>query len=274
MLIFFLDSPNAGNKIHRKSVDDPKQVSDTSSDADLAPFSELPNTMKSNARISLFQQATEPPPTGQLPLPEPIFSNDDENAMFPDVPLSSSPAKDSDFLKLESNTNNAEPSVGSDCENNNVTGAGIIDGDQSPQSKEKRDIRDEERETDMHQLIDSAQKGFTQETSKLVTLAQLLLMLDRTAHIRLEYEWQTKRPGPSTVGNNINSINSVGMASETERLSNMLRRLANLATLEYKAVSFDFCVSKLLIIRLVMPLIFRFFVTNLRICYVADVKCV
>ena len=97
--------------------------------------------------------------------------------------------------------------------------------------KEKlRDFRDEERETDMWRLIDSAKKGFTRESSKLVTLAQLSLMLEKTAHIRLEYEWRPKWPsGGGAVG-------GVGIVRDVERLSNMLRRLSNLANLEYRDI--------------------------------------
>ncbi|KAK7486956.1 hypothetical protein BaRGS_00021772 [Batillaria attramentaria] len=224
-----LDSPGAGGKTSRRSVDDPKPFSDNSSDAEAieAPI-DPPKPRRVGVRVNLFQKTSEP-----------FSSCDDENAMFPDIPLSSSPLKDMSCadtnVKLKCSLLTADSSSEdhvtstSNCDNENQRpGTPVLDA--SPHSKDKRELRDEERETDMRQLIDTAVKGFTRESCKLVTLAQLSLMLERTSHIRLEYEWKPKRLVNAAGGGGA----CVSSVQEKEPVVNMLRRLANLATLEYR----------------------------------------
>lgn len=216
-----LDSPVAGSKTLRRIVEDFKLSSDNSSDVEPPePNVEPYKPLRVGVKVNLFQKTSEP-----------FSSCEDENAMFPDTLLSSLPAKDADSadcktkdtVPADSNSENPAPNS-SNCDNENQRPVTPV-SDASPNSKDKREGRGEE-EGDVGHLIDTALKGFTRESSKLVTLVQLSLMLGQTSHIRLEYEWRPKRL--------LNTGLCGGGMSEKDSVTNMLRRLANMATLEYR----------------------------------------
>ncbi|KAL8607278.1 hypothetical protein ACOMHN_047609 [Nucella lapillus] len=190
---------------------------------------------KSSAKVNLLSKLCEPLVQVAQPACE------DENAMFPDVPLFSPRAARDDALTSVDLHHPGDPSWA----NNNSPGDSQDprpppdpSPDNSPLGKEKtRDWREVERTTDMRRLVDCATKGFSQQSARLVTLARLSLMLGKTDHVRLEYDWRPKWPSAGGVAA------PAGIAGEVERLTNMLRRLSNLANLEYrdlmqKALSF------------------------------------
>ena len=74
-------------------------------------------------------------------------------------------------------------------------------------------------------MISDALKGFTCESSELVTLAHLSIILGNTGHIKLEYEWRKSSAG------------GTGAGESGERLSNMLRRLSGMAMTEYRDIT-------------------------------------
>lgn len=228
LLCFFYvrtDSPSVTNKSGKKFGGEDPKVCENSSDADGQGPDDNRKSVKSSAKVSLLPKLSESVVQVTRPPCE------DENAMFPDAPLSSSPAKESADVKtaggvvVDSTSDETVSVAACNCDSTDQKPP-APSPETSPKEKQ-RDFRDEERETDMWRLIDSAKKGFTRESSKLVTLAQLSLMLEKTAHIRLEYEWHPKWPSGG---------GGVGIVKDVELLTNMLKRLSNLANLEYRDI--------------------------------------
>lgn len=79
-------------------------------------------------------------------------------------------------------------------------------------------------EKEIYRLSTLAADGFTTQTSNNITLLHLSLILGRKSVIRLEYEWKEKRP---------HKVQLPPLLSQAaNQMSNVLRRLCNLATLE------------------------------------------
>ena len=225
---FSADSPPAGSTSAKKGSEDGKATNENSEDTEGLVTADCPKPVKSSVKINLLSKLSDP--IVQVPQPP----CEDENAMFPDAPFFASPSKDESDVRTESGMdctcNESTWVVNSNCD----SGEGKPTDpspETSPHGKEKqREGREEERVADMRRLADAASKGFTSSTCKLVTLAQLSLMLDKADHIRLEYEWRPR----SSLG--AGSATSVGVVGDVERLTNMLRRLSSLANLEYRDI--------------------------------------
>ena len=169
----------------------------------------------------------------------------DENAVFPDGPLY--PASDGfgEHLTVREEVSklDCDRPLSIICDGEAKGDSGEILQWLSPQLKDKpcwgegsRCMTEEDYTMDMRRTVDNALKGFCLDSGQLVSLAQLSLVLGKTSHIRLEYEW---RPVPG--------CQHLPAAGESLFLSNMLRRLSCLAGLEYRGivgrtVSTDMCV--------------------------------
>ncbi|XP_076467514.1 uncharacterized protein LOC143298537 [Babylonia areolata] len=184
-----------------------------------------PKPVKSSVKINLLPKLSDP--VVQMPQPP----CEDENAMFPDAPLFSPPAAKEDSGDCSTLEASWATATNCTCDSEEHHPADPAPSpDTSPQLKDRsRDWRKEERATDMRRLVETATKGFTQQSSKLVTLAKLSLMLGKTSHIRLEYDW---RPKWQAMGGAALAPSSI--VGDVERLTNMLRRLSSLANLEYR----------------------------------------
>ncbi|PVD35048.1 hypothetical protein C0Q70_06329 [Pomacea canaliculata] len=224
------------NEETKVTCDEGKQASDNSSDVEMvAVQGDQSNDAKNSMPDHLFQKPSLERTVGQVPLPSSVFSTD-ENAMFPDGPLFSSPQKTEVLSEakqaVSSDLAGDAAAAGSEVCNENKHRSEAPPCELSPHSKDKRSWRDVECETDMRHLTDSAMKGFTQHSARLVTLAQLSLMLEKKGHFMLEYEWRPR----SSAGMPLRACD-VGVMSDVDKLTNMLRRLANMATLEYRDMS-------------------------------------
>ncbi|KAK7097782.1 protein cramped-like [Littorina saxatilis] len=228
-----LDSPHRARNLAKKTSIEELKNSENSSECDGHGALENFRNMKSSVKTSLLPKLTE------SVAPVSLSTCEDENAMFPDASFFSSHSKDSVETKVETASLADSTTTGDEA---TITLSYCEDVDQkahesspetSPTSKDKhKDCREVERETDMLKLVESATKGFTAETCRLVTLAQLSLMLDKTSHLKLEYEWRPKPVAEGTAGVGMGA----GIVGEVERLTNMLRRLSNLANLEYRDI--------------------------------------
>ena len=96
LLCFFnvrTDSPSVTNKSGKKFGGEDPKVCENSSDADGQGPDDNRKSVKSSAKVSLLPKLSESVVQVTRPPCE------DENAMFPDAPLSSSPAKESADVK-------------------------------------------------------------------------------------------------------------------------------------------------------------------------------
>lgn len=104
-----------------------------------------------------------------------------------------------------------------------------------PGSQEKSPHKDSEQEISRLMRL-ATEEGFTALNSHTVTLLHLSLLLGRETLVRLQYEWRERRPtrglgcmaGVATIAGGISPL--LGQAAN--QMSNLLRRLCNLATLE------------------------------------------
>lgn len=81
----------------------------------------------------------------------------------------------------------------------------------------------ESLEKEVLRIITLTTEGFTLKTSNTVTLLHLSLILGRKSLIRLEYEWRERKPV---------KVQLPLLCQAEKQMSNVLRRLCNLATLE------------------------------------------
>ncbi|KAK3606408.1 hypothetical protein CHS0354_042058 [Potamilus streckersoni] len=146
--------------------------------------------------------------------------DEDENAMFPDNPLS-----------IE-----AVPSVSSSVRNSIVESVmdnqdfvNVIDDnvpkaspDCSANEKDRGIIVTDSSQNDRDRYYEEIMKsGWNQNMAETVSVAELYMLFGKDGIIRFEYEWCSKRLVP---GEECNIL---------KNLTNMLRRLVNLATIEF-----------------------------------------
>ncbi|ESO99098.1 hypothetical protein LOTGIDRAFT_173937 [Lottia gigantea] len=139
----------------------------------------------------------------------------DENAVFPDDLFSNHEHKP-DTSSVPSDTKPSTKDSASESPKQTVT---------TPPKKANCDETEDSMQEKLQKLYESSKQGWSSETGKTVTLAQLMLMCGKDKKLILEYDWC-----PKTVSND----------NLTHKLANMLRRLAHLAATEFS----DFSGSK------------------------------
>ncbi|KAK6173046.1 hypothetical protein SNE40_016581 [Patella caerulea] len=207
----FLNSPsvNKGKSVISVAEESVKVVCDISSE----PSVQIIN------QTTPPKQINKTPPGKSKDIPEEQVSIksdtvpflEDENAVFPD--------------NLFSNCDSV-PSTSS-MDNNNKTSKGSssespVQSANTPQGKTNCDESQDSVQEKLQRLYEDSKRGWTAETGKNVTLAQLMLMCGKDKKLFLEYEWC-----PKTVSNEL----------LTNNLANMLRRLAHLAATEFSDFS-------------------------------------
>ncbi|XP_041357161.1 protein cramped-like isoform X2 [Gigantopelta aegis] len=211
-----LSSPQVNSK-SRKAHDTQahKPSSDNSSESD--PVTNIsPKSVKHCKDKNVVPEKTENVLLKSCPVT--AFLQDD-NAMFPDAPLSSLVT-----------TNNADGTV----EAIKVEETDVDMGDKNSSEDKSNTAEDEkvpienvdDADTDKkakggksEDMVQMAVDGFTVGNAKNVTLAELLLMFGTLSdgHVKLEYEW----------------FESVNIEVQLSQLANMLRRLSQMATMEF-----------------------------------------
>ncbi|XP_059139844.1 protein cramped-like [Physella acuta] len=217
---------------------------------DMSSFVENDPSLVSSTSGPNVPDGVGPTPPGPTP---PSVVIDDENAMFPDEPPFSPPShtsishtnKPSELRSPPQNVLSPsslskrkltksskklhitdEINAPSDnCEQS----ASLSDNSLSPSKNEcltsvsVQDLK-EESEREVVRLTNLAAEGFTQKSSNNVTLLHLSMMLGRESVIRLEYEWREKNPPKIQL--------PPLLTQAANQMSNVLRRLCNIATLE------------------------------------------
>ncbi|GFS26458.1 protein cramped-like protein [Elysia marginata] len=106
--------------------------------------------------------------------------------------------------------------------------------------QERSPHKDSEQEISRLKRL-ATEDGFTALNSHTVTLLHLSVLLGRETLVRLQYEWREKRPGRSVPGPGMGGVAAGGgggtqisqlLGQAANQMSNLLRRLCNLATLE------------------------------------------
>ncbi|RUS85965.1 hypothetical protein EGW08_006294, partial [Elysia chlorotica] len=129
-------------------------------------------------------------------------------------------------LAIETNsTLSTSPAKQQDCPGPPASGS----QDQSPHKDSQAEIA---RLTRL-----ATEEGFTALNSHTVTLLHLSLLLGRETLVRLQYEWREKRPARGAVQGPVCATVVSGsggaiLGQAAAQMSNLLRRLCNLATLE------------------------------------------
>ncbi|KAL3878577.1 hypothetical protein ACJMK2_030914 [Sinanodonta woodiana] len=146
--------------------------------------------------------------------------DEDENAMFPDNPLSSE-AVPSDSPSVR---NSMVESVmdNQDCVNAVDDNVPEAPPDCSVNEKDRNVIVTDSSQNDRDRYYEEIMKsGWNQNMAENVSVAELYMLFGKDGIIRFEYEWCNKRLVP---GEECNILKT---------LTNMLRRLVNLATIEF-----------------------------------------
>lgn len=158
-----------------------------------------------------------------------------ENAMFPDNDLSQTLRQESRLNFSEQSANCGQPS--DSVNQNRLIDRSVSNGDQQASNEENSVENNLKRE--------ELKRGWNSSRGESVTIAELYLMFGSDSKLSLEYDWVDK---PS-----LSQTNYL-----TAQLTNMLRRLIHLATMEFsdfskvchKVVSFySFQIIKVLFIK-------------------------
>ncbi|XP_046377265.2 protein cramped-like isoform X1 [Haliotis rufescens] len=221
-----MGSPStSGSRTSKKSISVEETVkpnSDNSSEAEVA--SSTPPKVAKVACESKPVEAKEDPTHPVSSTPEISLLIGDDNAVFPDKPLfydfdplpssKLSLSGPSMSVHTEHRTDGVQKHVEGGG-NDNANHATCKNSDAGQESVDSQDSED-----GLKEMVAVAKMGWTVESGRTITLAQLYLMCGQEETVKLEYDWcDTKTKGNTHF---------------TSTLTNMLRRLAHIATVEFR----------------------------------------
>ncbi|XP_046561787.1 protein cramped-like [Haliotis rubra] len=221
-----MGSPStSGSKTSKKSNSVEETVklnSDNSSEAEAA--SSTPPKLAKVTSESKPVEVKEDPSHPVSSTPEISLLIGDDNAIFPDKPLfydldplpssKLSLSAPSMSVHTEHRTDGVQKHVEGGG-NDNANHATCKNSDAGNASVDSQDSEDASKE-----IVAMAKTGWTVESGRTITLAQLYLMCGQEETVKLEYEWCETKTKENT--------------HYTSTLTNMLRRLAHIATVEFR----------------------------------------